>query len=426
MRIHLSYDRDGLDIGVPDAYSPTVLHMQSAPGLPDPPRSLRDALTQPIGTPPLRELARGRRTACIVISDITRPVPNRLILPALLGDIEEAGIDRADITVLVATGIHRPATQEELSEMVGPDLVGQCRIVNHEARDASSHTHLGATARGTPVHIDKTYLSADVKVLTGLIEPHLMAGFSGGRKSVCPGIASLETVRIWHSPAFLESPRAESGTLDGNPVHEEALEIAQMAGVDFIVNAVLNEKRETVGIFAGDLVKAHLAGIACCRKVVSVPIPSPFDVVVTTSAGYPLDTTFYQAVKGLTGAMPAAKPGGTIILAAGMAQGVGGDEFTQLCLDMPDLHTFMHKITHEGFYVTDQWQLEEHAKAARHADIWVYSDGVEPHTLAQLFVRPIDSIEQAIDEAMRKHGPGATLAIIPEGPYVLPVLAGRA
>ena len=425
MRIHLSYDKDGLDIGVPDACSPTVLHMQSARGLPDPQRSLRDALALPIGTPRLSELASGRRTACIVISDITRPVPNQLILPALLTDLDEAGIDRAAVTILVATGIHRPATPEELAEMVGSELLSQCQLVNHVARDADSHRHLGTTARGTPVHIDKTYLAADVKVLTGLIEPHLMAGFSGGRKSVCPGITSLETVKVWHSPAFLESPQAESGTLDGNPVHEEALEIALMAGVDFIVNAVLNEKRETVGLFAGDLVEAHLAGVACCRGVVSAPIPAAFDVVVTTSAGYPLDTTFYQAVKGLTGAMPAVKPGGTVILAAGMVQGVGSEEFTQLCLDMPDLDTFMHKITHEGYYVTDQWQLEEHAKAARHADIWVYSDGIDQDTLAQLFVRPIDSVEQGIGEAMQKHGPGATLAIIPEGPYVLPTLAAR-
>jgi len=425
MRVHLSYDRDGLDIGVPDAYSPTVLHMRSAPGLADPQGALCAALAQPIGTPPVSELAKGRRTACIVISDITRPVPNQLILSALLADLQEAGIDQADITILVATGIHRPATPEELAEMVGAELASQCRFVNHVARDTDSHEHLGTTARGTPVYIDKTYLSADLKVLTGLIEPHLMAGFSGGRKSVCPGITSLETVKVWHSPAFLESPKAESGTLDGNPVHEEAQEIAQMAGVDFIINAVLNEKRETVGLFAGDLVEAHLAGVARCREVVSVPISEPFDVVVTTSAGYPLDTSFYQAVKGLTGAMPAVKPGGTIILAAGMAQGVGSEEFTQLCFDMPDLDTFMHRITNEGFFVTDQWQLEEHAKAARHADIWVYSDGVDRDTLAQLFVRPIDSVEQGIDEAMQKHGPGATLAIIPEGPYVLPVLAGR-
>jgi len=194
-----------------------------------------------------------------------------------------------------------------------------------------------------------------------------------------------------------------------------------MAGVDFIVNAVLNDKREVVGLFAGDLVRAHEAGVLRCREVVSARIAEPFDVVVTTSAGYPLDTTFYQAIKGLTGALPAVKPGGTIILVAAMAQGIGGREFTQLCMDTPDLDTFMERLLGPDFYVTDQWQLEEMVRAARKADIWVYTTGVPKDSLRQLFVRPVDTVEAGIEAAMTKHGPNATLALIPEGPYVLPV-----
>ena len=194
-----------------------------------------------------------------------------------------------------------------------------------------------------------------------------------------------------------------------------------MAGVDFIVNAVLNEKREVVGLFAGDLVKAHEAGVSKCREVVSAPIAEPFDAVVTTSAGYPLDTTFYQAIKGLTAAMPAVKERGTIILAAGMTQGIGGPEFTQLCQETRDLDAFMHRITDGGEFIIDQWQLEELVRAWRRADLWIYTDGLPADTLRGLFVKPLPSVEQGIAEALDKHGPKATLAVIPEGPYVLPV-----
>ena len=425
MIVHINYDRDGLDIQVPDDAQPTVLRMKPTQPMPDPDAELRRILSHPIAAPALRELAKGRRSACVVMSDITRPVPNRLILPAVLQEIEAGGVPKSEVTILVGTGIHRAATQEELVEMAGPEIVAAYRIVNHDARDPGAHRLVGVTRRGTPAKIDKTYVEADLRVLTGLIEPHLMAGFSGGRKSICPGVASLETVKVWHGPAFIESPRAECGCIEGNAVHEETLEIAKLARVDFIVNAVMNERREVVGLFAGDLVQAHEAGVKRCREIVSAQIEKPFDVVVTTSAGYPLDTTFYQAIKGLTGAMPAVKPGGTIILAAGMTQGIGGPEFTQLCRDMPDLDTFMRKIVHEGYYATDQWQLEELAKAARHADIWVYTDGIAKDRLAELFVTPIDSVEEGIVKALEKHGPGATLAVIPEGPYVLPVAGGQ-
>ena len=420
MMVKLNYDRGGLEVEAPAGAA--ILRMRSASRLGSLEATLRDALARPIGAPPLRELAAGRRSACVVISDITRPVPNKLILEAVLPVLHGAGIAPANVTLLVATGIHRPATDDELIEMVGADIAGAYRIVSHVARDPDANEHVGRTRRGTPVHVNKTYLAADLRITTGLIEPHLMAGFSGGRKSICPGIASLETVKVWHGPDFLESPRACEGVIAGNPVHEEALEIAQMVGVDFIVNAVLNEVREAVGLFAGDLVQAHEAGIERCRHVVSCPIAEPFDVVVTTSAGYPLDTTFYQAIKGLTAALPAVKQGGTIILAAGMGQGIGGPEFTDLCRDMPDLDTFVHRITQEGYYVTDQWQLEEMARAARRAALWVYTDGLPMETLADLFVTPVASVEAGIADALRLHGPSATLALIPEGPYVLPVV----
>ncbi len=422
MIVRLHYGRDGLEVRVPD--TATVLHMTSAPPLAAPDAQLAAQLDRPIGAAPLRQLAQGKRTACILISDITRPVPNELLVSALLRKLHAAGVAKSDVTILVATGIHRAATDDELIEMLGEPIVRGYHIVSHDARDANQQGDVGETANGTPVRVNKLYLAADLKIATGLIEPHLMAGFSGGRKSVCPGICSLDTVKVWHSPKFLESPQAREGCIAGNPVHDEALEIAQMAGVDFIVNAVLNEKREIVGIFAGDLVQAHAAGVEQCRKVVAAPIDEPFDVVVTTSAGYPLDTTFYQSIKGMTAALAAVKPGGTIILAAGMRQGVGGPEFTQLCRNTTDLGDFMHRIEHTNYFVTDQWQLEELVRAKRHADVWVYTDGLSQDALADLFVKPLSSVEAGIEEALRRHGPSATLAIIPEGPYVLPVVRG--
>ncbi len=423
MRCRLEYGRTGLDVELPDDRPVRELAYKDAVPLADPEASLREVLAAPIGTPPLSELARGRRDACVVICDITRPVPNEMILRPLLRTLEAAGIARHDILLLVATGMHRASTPDEVLEMVGREIAENYRIVNHHGQVLDEHTYLGDSPRGVPIWLDSRYLNADLKITTGLIEPHLMAGFSGGRKVICPGIAALETVKVWHGPTFLEDPRADCGILDGNPVHEENTWIAKKAGCDFIVNVVIDAERRPLKWVAGDMEEAFLAGTEFVRGVVTDTVPEPFDVVVTSSAGYPLDTTFYQAVKGLTGALPIVKQGGTIILAASLTEGIGSPEFQQLFDENASLEEFVERILGEDYFVMDQWQLEELAKVRRKAKVKIVSDGLPPETINRLFVEAAPSVEAALDASLSEYGPDATLAVIPKGPYVLAQVA---
>jgi lactate racemase len=267
--------------------------------------------------------------------------------------------------------------------------------------------------------IESRYVQADLKLTVGLIEPHFMAGFSGGRKLICPGLAAWETIRQWHSPQFLEHPRANTGVLDGNPVHEENTWIARQAGCDFIVNVVIDAQRRPLKFVAGDMEAAFLEGVAFVRQVVVDTVPEPVDIVVTSSAGYPLDTTFYQAVKGMTAALPIVKEGGTIVLAASMSEGIGSPEFAGLFREYPTLDAFMESILGKPCHTLDQWQLEKLAAVRRKARVKVVTGGLSPETLSGLFVEHAQSVEGAVRDAVAERGPTATIAVIPKGPYVL-------
>ncbi|HEV3004018.1 MAG TPA: nickel-dependent lactate racemase [Pirellulales bacterium] len=419
MRVHLEYGRTGLDVELPGERLVRSLAYQPAPPLADPVAVLHERLARPTGTLPLAELARGRRSAAIAICDITRPVPNQLILTPILAALAAAGIPRERTMILIATGLHRPNEGDELVELVGREIVENYRIENHHGKALAEHTYLGPSPRGVPIWIDSRWVEAELKIATGLIEPHLMAGFSGGRKLICPGLAALETVKVWHGPHFLEHPRADCGILDGNPVHEENTWIARRAGCDFIVNTVIDAERRPLAFVAGDMEQAFLEGVAFVRGVVTDTVAEPVDVVVTSAAGYPLDTTFYQAVKGLTGALPVVKQGGTIILAACLTEGIGSPEFQGLFTEHENLDAFVERILGKDYFVMDQWQLEELAKVRRKAKVKVVSHGLPAETLDRLFVESAPSVEEAVAESLAQYGDGATLAVIPKGPYVL-------
>jgi nickel-dependent lactate racemase len=421
-RIRLDYGRTGLDVDLPADRLIGPLEIACAAPLENAPEHVAHLLEHPIAGPPLKALARGKKSACILICDITRPVPNQVLLPPVLKTLEESGIPRSETLLLVATGLHRESTPAERFEMLGEAITRDYRIEDHHGTCLDEHTFLGNTPRGVPAWIDTRYLQADLKITTGLIEPHLMAGYSGGRKLICPGIAALETVKKWHGPEFLEHPKADCGFLEGNPVHEENTLIARMAGCDFILNVTLDSDRRITSIVAGDMEAAFLEGVRFIERIVRAPVKEPVDVVVTSSAGYPLDTTFYQAVKGLTGCLPIVKQGGTIILAAGLAEGIGSPEFQQLFHENASLEHFMDRILGKDYFVLDQWQLEELAKVRRKARVMVYSDGLPPEVLSRLFVEPAVSVESAVASSMAEYGPDATLAVIPKGPYVLPVV----
>jgi nickel-dependent lactate racemase len=423
MRIQLDYGRTGLEVNLPDEKIVGPLAIRPAEPLADPEAAIARSLARPIGSRPLAEIARGRRDACILICDVTRPVPNRLILPPLLRTLEEQGIARKDILILIATGLHRPNEGAELEELVGPEIAANYRIENHHGKDLEEHDYLGTTPNGVPVYLDARYVRADLKITTGLIEPHLMAGYSGGRKVICPGIAGLATVKVWHGPRFLEHPKADCGIVVGNPVHEENTRIALMAGCDFIVNVCLDGQRRITWVGAGDMIRAWEEGVRFVESVVKVPVAEPLDVVVTSCAGYPLDTTWYQAVKGLTGALPIVKQGGTIVLAASLAEGLGSPEFQRIMAENPDLRQFKKRILGEDYFVMDQWQLEELAKVVERCKVKVVSDGLPAETLRRCYVKPAASVEQAVADSLAEYGPAARVAVIPKGPYVLPYVA---
>ncbi len=424
MLIKMDYGKRGLEVSVPDGNLAGVLRMNKIEPLKNPSEAVRDVLEEPTASAPLKRLARGKESACVVISDITRPVPNKIILPPILNVLEDNGIHRENIVILIATGIHRPNEGEELDEMLGVDISRNYRIVNHAAREQETHEYLGETSSGTPVYVDKTYLSADLKILTGLIEPHLMAGYSGGRKAICPGLCAVETVKIMHGPHILEDEKAAAGILEDNPFHEGALEIAYMAGVDFILNVDMNEEREITGVFAGDLEGAYKEGVKHVEQMVKVQVDEPADIVLVSSAGYPLDTTFYQAIKGMVAAMDVVKENGSIILIAECIDGIGGPEITDLVLNTKDLSGFVEKLYEPGFFVVDQWMLEEMARVVRKAKVYCYCEGVDDNVLRQISIEPISSPEQGIQLALERHGMDARLLAIPEGPYVLAVSNG--
>jgi nickel-dependent lactate racemase len=412
-----------MEVDLPAERVVRKLAYKDAVPLVNPVAELQAVLDRPNGTPSLAEVARGRRDACIVICDITRPVPNEMILRPMLRTLEEAGIARDKITILVATGLHRPSEPAELLEMVGAWIVENYRIVDHHGQDLSEHTYLGESPRGVPIWIDSRYVNADLKITTGLIEPHLMAGFSGGRKLICPGIAALETVKVWHGPDFLEHPKADCGILDGNPVHEENTWIGRHTGCDFIVNVVIDSERRPLKFVAGDMVSAFEEGVAFVRQVVRDTVEQPVEIVVTSCAGYPLDTTFYQAVKGLTGALPIVKQGGTIIMAASLSEGIGSPQFQQLFRENDSLEGFVERIMGKDYFVMDQWQLEELAKVRRKAKVKIVSDGLSADVLNGLFVESAPTIEQAVADSLAEYGDSARIAVIPKGPYVLAQLA---
>jgi lactate racemase len=419
MRVRLDYGRSGLEVELPDRNVVKCLGHRAAPPLADPAGAVRGVLESPCGTAPLAELARGRKNACVVISDVTRPVPNQVLLPPLLATLEANGIPRSRILILVATGLHRPNLGDELVEMVGPEIASQYRIENHCGQNLAEHSRLGDSPRGVPVWIDRRYVESDLKITTGLIEPHFMAGFSGGRKLICPGLAAMETVKVWHGPRFLEHPNARTDCLEGNPVHEENTWIARRAGCDFIVNTVLDARRRMVAVVAGDMEQAFHQGVAPARQMATDTVAEPVDVVITTAAGYPLDTTYYQAVKGMVAAEGIVKPGGTVILAAGMSEGIGSREFQGLFQEHATLEGFMERLLGSDYFVMDQWQLEELSKVRRKARVKVVTDGLAPEVIRRMFVEPAASVESAVSECLAEYGPDATIAVIPQGPYVI-------
>ena len=420
INIDIPFGKGSIKAEIPKKNFIETVDMDPIPLIDDPVLAVTKSLEDPIGSRPLGEIAKGKRNACIVVFDITRPVPNSIILPPILRTLHDKGMSVDDITLLVATGLHRLNLGDELIYMLGAEICSKYNIVSHDARNAESHKFLGFTSKGTLIEVDRTFLEADLKILTGSIEPHFMAGFTGGRKGICPGISSINTIRGAHSPEILEPEEARIGNLEGNPLHEMAMEISGKTGVDFICNVVLNKDRKIIGVFSGDLEEAYIKGTEFCKKNTEIKCKQQVDVVLTTNGGYPLDATLYQAVKGMVGALPLVKKGGTIIIASECSEGLGSNEFSELLRVNTDLDAFVEQLYHNNYFVIDQWQIEELAKAKKKADIIVYCRGIKEEDFPSHLIKKTNDINETILSALVKYGENATISVIPDGPYVIP------
>jgi nickel-dependent lactate racemase len=423
MRVALAYGRGRLDLELPDDRH-VDLEKHPVPPLSDAEAAVREALDAPIDSPPLRELARGRADAVIVVSDRTRPVPNAQILPPILDALRAGGLPPEAVAIQVATGLHRPNTPAELDEMLGTELARSLRIVQHDARDAEAHADLGRTEGGIPIRIDRFYLERDLRVLTGLIEPHLMAGFSGGRKAVCPGLAAVETVRVAHGPAMLES-HVGPGLVEGNPLHAGLLEIQRRARADFLLNVALDRERRLAAVFAGHVEAAHERGMAFVEQEAGVAIDARADAVIASGGGDPLDATFYQAIKGISTASGIVRPGGAILLCASLSEGVGSASFEKLLRECGSPRDFELRLEDDRFFAIDQWMVQHLCQARRRARVLLYTDGLPPEATRELLVEPVPSPAAGIERALAGTGPGARIAVIPQGPYVLATVRGH-
>ena len=417
MRVTLAYGKTGAPVTLPDERGAKVLEPRFAPALDDPRAAIADAVARPIGCAPLTELARGKRTAAISVCDITRPAPNKLVLPEVTAALEAGGIAPENITILIATGLHREATLPELEEILGPDVLACHPVDSHRAKALDEQAYLGETKGGTPVYIDKRFIEADLHITLGFIEPHLMAGFSGGRKLISIGLAGERTIKRLHSPVFMREERVSEGCFPENPLHQEFLEIAAMARHDFMVDVALTEGRGIAAVFAGEPVEAHAAGVEFVRQSTLAAVEEPADLVITTSGGYPLDLTFYQAVKGVTAASHVVKPGGTILLVGECGEGLGSPEYSELTRTSPDWRELLDRLA--GAPVTvDQWQAEKLAMVAQKANLAFCVPGIKPADRKAFWGPSFNTPQQAVDALLAQLPPDARILVIPEGPYV--------
>ncbi len=421
---HFAFGQTGLTLSLPEGRDYHLIESRSARPLPDPLAAINEALENPIAGPSLRSLATGKHSAAISVCDITRPAPNRLTLPPILLRLQQAGIPAERTVILIATGLHRAATPEELDIILGPEIASTYRIINHDARDLAAHRHLGSTRRGTPIYIDEHFMTADLHITLGFIEQHLMLGFSGGRKLIAPGLAAEPTIKTIHSPRFMREPLATEGSIEGNPLHAELLEIAAAARHDFLLDVTLTQSpqsqaMEISGVFAGSPVEAHAAGVDFLRRTSLEPVDALADLVITSAAGHPLDLTLYQTIKGITAAAHLVKPGGRgrILILGECREGAGSPEFTAMLRRFTSYEDLLSELSTAPVEI-DQWQLEKLALTGLNHELFLHTPGVPASDLGALANHTYATPEGAVEAALRDLPQHARIALVPEGPYV--------
>lgn len=422
VKVSVLYGRGTLSLALPDACQITVVEKPRMPFLNNPAETLANALEQGCAGENLGALARKAKSACILICDITRPVPNVLILPQVVRKLLDSGISADNICVLVATGLHRPNLGEELRGLIGDDWVmNTVRVENHDARDLAAHHDFGKTAGGTPLRVDRRFVSADLKIVTGLVEPHFMAGYSGGRKVIAPGIAHEDTIRTFHNTHFMESLSVRNCNLDRNLLHSEQLEIVRMLGDVFAVNVCLDAQRRVAFVNFGEVIASHAEAVNFMRPFAEVPVNKRFRCVITSAAGYPLDQTYYQTIKGIVGALGILEKGGSLLIASECSEGLGSRGFreAQALLASKGVDGFLMEARKRALAKVDEWQTVKLIEAIRDCRVHLYTTGLNAEERSLSGIICHGAWAEAVN-AVLAESKAADVAIIPEGPYVIP------
>ena len=424
MQVDLKYGRRGLNLSLPD--SADVLETSFQPGIADESLAIQQALQEPIASPPLFSLVNTGDRVTIVHTDITRATPNDRILPVLLNELLSAGVKAEDITLLNGLGTHRKQTDAELRSMLGDQIVDGYLCLQHDCNDDSELVSLGETSLGNPVRINRHYLESDVRILTGFIEPHFFAGFSGGPKAVLPSLAGTESVFSNHGLEMIAHPRAAWGNTEGNPIWEEMREVALKTDPTFLLNVALNTNQEITAVFAGEMLSAHALGCEYVKQNAMVGVDAPYDIVITTNSGYPLDQNLYQSVKGMSAASQIVRQGGVIIIATACEDGLPDHGlYAQLLAKAGSPDGIMELISQPGFNVQDQWQVQTQAQIQLKANVYVYSEGLSEDQIRKALFNPCQNIEGTLEELMGDLGNQARICVMPEGPQLIPYLLGN-
>lgn len=420
--VTLAYGESGLEIELPGKRT-TVIAPAHRPPEADPESAVREALRTPLAGPPLREVARHGRTVAISVCDGTRPQPRRLVIPLLLEELSDV-VDMDDVVVLIATGTHRGNQEDELREMLGEEVLERVRVLNHDSRDPSSLSWIGELGAGVPVWLNREWVDADIRITTGLVEPHFFAGFSGGPKMVAPGLAGLETVLTLHDAARIGHPNARWGITEGNPIHDDVRAIAAVTGPDFTLDAVVDDRQRLVRAFGGELRAAHRAACVAAKATAMRSVLAPFDVVVTSNSGFPLDQNLYQAVKGMSAAAQVAKPGGTIVCAAECRDGFPDHgSYREELTASASPQALLDEIASRQQTVPDQWQIQIQARIQVAARVVMHTSCLSDDELASAHLEQTDDIERTVAEALSAAGPDARVCVLPEGPQTIPYVS---
>jgi len=424
MEVQIPYGEAKLTLQIEDA---EILASRKVESLQDLRLEVMRSLDYPIEAPPLRKLVERSEKVLLIVPDHTRAFPSKQILPIVLEYIMKANSD-VSLKILVATGLHVPLTDDQLCEMLGREIVEKYEVASHDAADDDRIKDLGKrTSYGTPVQINREVMESDLIIAVGLIEPHFFAGYSGGRKSLLPGVAGKDAILRNHGFDMINDPRARAGVLDGNPVHEDMMEFMSLTKLDFIVNVTINKEKQVTGVFSGDPVKAHLEGVKALESYVKIPFQAEADLVITTNGGYPLDRDVYQAVKGMDTAASIVRNGGVIVIAAECRDGLGGhEEFLKIVKGCKNADEILERIKKRE-PIIDQWEAQILARDLKKAKIILVSDKISEKDAHNLLLEPAKSLDEALELAYEALGrrKGLRTVVIPEGPYVVPVKKQR-